>query len=730
MASGPTATSAPGLAGRYRFGDVEVDAAAHVLRRGGEPQAVEPKAFAVLLVLLRQPGALVPRDELLDAVWGHRHVTPGVLTRAIAQLRTALGDDPHQPRYIRTQHAVGYAFIGELAPAGTSPPTDAEPAPPLPEAPPTPAAPVPSTAPRRHGGDRRRGPPAGSRRLLVPGLALALAVAWWAWPAHTPPPLEASIAVLPFTAPGGSDDDRGFAEGLSMEMLGALSEVDGLTVAAWRGADAIGAVDDPLRVGRELGVATLLDATVRREGERLRIVARLTDARRGLTVWSESYEGDAASVFDTQATIAREVAQALVGVLPDAGAGLQRRLAPTRDVAAFEAYLRGLPGLLQPAQAGEASLAAFRDAVARDPGFARAQAAICRLETWRFEAQHNPDAFENARLACLRAAGMDPTIGPVQLALGDLYRVQGEHRKALEHYVLAAADRTVRADALVGQATVHADAGDGEAAIAAFSDAVRIAPDDASVHASLSYQQYVAGRLPEAIAALKRATELRTDDAWLWSTYGGVLLAAGDDAAAIAAFERSLAIEPIEAVISNLGTLKYQAGDYAAAVELNRRALALNDANAEIWGNLGDALAAAGAPAAEIAATYREAATRTEAYLAISTDDDKSRAQLGWYLANLDDGDGARASVARAEAGGRQAGEVALYAALTYARLDDPAAARVRVDAARAGGIAEARLATHAMLRDAGLVPTAADAATAPTGPPAVQTASPGERDE
>src|SRR5687768_2064571 len=121
MASGPTASPAA----RYRFGDVEVDVAAHSLLRGGEPQPLEPKAFAVLLVLLRHPGALVGRDELLDAVWGHRHVTPGVLTRAIAQLRTALGDDPHRPRYIRTQHAVGYAFIGHLAPEATGAPSDA-----------------------------------------------------------------------------------------------------------------------------------------------------------------------------------------------------------------------------------------------------------------------------------------------------------------------------------------------------------------------------------------------------------------------------------------------------------------------------------------------------------------------------------------------------------------------------------------------------------------------------
>ncbi|TZF86985.1 winged helix-turn-helix domain-containing protein, partial [Cognatilysobacter lacus] len=98
----------------YRFGDVCVDTQACLVTRAGEPQPLEPKAYAVLITLLRHAGELVPRETLLDAVWGHRHVTPGVLTRSIAQLRHALGDDPHVPRYIRTRHALGYSFVATL----------------------------------------------------------------------------------------------------------------------------------------------------------------------------------------------------------------------------------------------------------------------------------------------------------------------------------------------------------------------------------------------------------------------------------------------------------------------------------------------------------------------------------------------------------------------------------------------------------------------------------------
>src|SRR3546814_2420038 len=126
-----------GDTGHYRFGDIVVDAPAHTLVRAGALQQIEPRTSAVLMALRRRPGEMLERDELLDLVWGHRHVTPGVLTRAIAQLRHALEDDSHNPRYIQTQHAMGYRFIGVLEtgngpadiPAGPAPGDEAEPLP-------------------------------------------------------------------------------------------------------------------------------------------------------------------------------------------------------------------------------------------------------------------------------------------------------------------------------------------------------------------------------------------------------------------------------------------------------------------------------------------------------------------------------------------------------------------------------------------------------------------------
>ncbi|MFZ9310090.1 MAG: winged helix-turn-helix domain-containing protein [Arenimonas sp.] len=100
--------------GTYAFGDVVVDVGAHTLRCGSQARVLEPKAFAVLLELLNHAGSVVTRDELLDRVWGHRAVTPNVLSREITQIRHAIGDCAHTPLYIETVPTLGYRFIAPV----------------------------------------------------------------------------------------------------------------------------------------------------------------------------------------------------------------------------------------------------------------------------------------------------------------------------------------------------------------------------------------------------------------------------------------------------------------------------------------------------------------------------------------------------------------------------------------------------------------------------------------
>lgn len=738
--------------GWYRCGDVVVDVAAHTLVRDGIAQPVEPKAFAVLVLLLQHAGELVERDLLLDSVWGHRHVTPGVLTRVIAQLRAALGDDPHQPRYIQTQHGLGYRFIGALLPEadatesevphnrrssdqgegevepGTPATTavDLQPSPsqqsqppatsesgPLPAASMVPVEPaalavdaplpppeaIPSMSAPAHGRPVFN-LPTRMRWLLGAAMIVAVAYAAMSWRDRDiapPRPLDASVAVMPFTSLSANQQDSYFAEGLSVELHDALAGVKGLKIAARESAVAIQHRGlDVKQLGKTLGVATVLDASVRRDGNRVRISARLSDTSTGFTLWADTFDREMSDVFALQSEIASEVVQALLGVLPSDQRRLTRRLSPTRNLNAYDAYLKGLLQLQQPISTGslDKAISFFSEALAADAGFARAQAGICRVEIRRFESVRDAAAFARAQQACQRAATMDPGLREVSLALGEMYRVRGESSRAIEHYTRAMEDVALRPAAYIGLARTQSADGKHQLALEYFRRALALRPGDGQVYRDLGYYYYLSGNLSKAIESYRTATTLQPDDSRLWSSLGGLYLASGDNIRAGEAFTRSLQIEENYAALSNLGTLKYMTGAYADAARLFRRAVRHEPEDFRTWGNIGDALAAVPATANQAEDPYRRAALLAERYVRINVKDAQALAMLSWYRANLGQPDAARTLVAQAEAMATQVGEVAFWTAQTLALLGDADGARLRLSRARAAGIPEGRIAT------------------------------------
>lgn len=724
--------------GPFRFDDIEVDVSRHTLTRAGEPRSLEPKAFAVLVMLLNRPGELLGHDELLDGVWGHRHVTSGVLTRAIAQLRAALGDDPHDPRYIQTHHSVGYRFIGTLqvdepetaasdesaaricvecvtepAPA---PPEEAMPAVRLADGQTLPAAPAfrdrraPAAAP---GGWR------AWKREWVAGAMLLCVIAATAWfwnrppPASPPgltaaaPPPVASIAVLPFTNLGQDREDDYFAEGLAVEMHDALASVEGLTVAA-RVSPALAAREgmDVKALGEHLGVATVLDATVRRDGTRLRINARLSDSANGYTLWSRSYDRELTDIFATQSEVAGEVVAALLGVIPEARTQLSRRLTPTTNYAAFDAYLRGQQQLRLAAGGGsvDTAVAFFNRALAEDGEFSRAQAGLCRSELVRFTTLRSANAFETARTACGRAREMSPDSGEVDMALGDLHLAQAEYDEAMAMFTRAQSDPAHAPSAYVGMARVHAAQGRHDEALPWFQRALQLRPGSVAIHGWLGYEQYRAGDLPGAIASYEEALRLDPGDAGMWSSLGGLHLLVGQDEDAMQAFDQSIRISPTGAVLSNYGSLKMQSGEYGEAATLFRRALELEPDDFLVWGYLGDALLADPATEEQARDAFARAAQMARRYLEINADDARALAALGWYMANLDDPAQARALVGQSEARPGVDGSVALINAQTLAVIGHEEEARERIDQARRSGIADTMIASNVFLKHIGSI--------------------------
>ena len=294
------------------FEDVVIDFAGRRLLRAGKDQGLEPKAFAVLALLAGSPGQVFTRDDILDAVWGHRHVTQSVLNRVMSLLRQALGEDAQHPRLLHTVHGVGYRFELPVLSAGTS-------------------------------------APAGGQRARWPWLAIAAAVAMVllaTWPrtdrTHPPPVAGAvrpSLAVLPFADLSREHDQAYLADGLAEEILNQLSQSPVLRVVGRTSSFAYrGGAEDVRVVGRDLGVAYLLDGSVRREGGQLRVTAQLVRADDGSHVWSKAYSRDLRDVFAMQEELSRDVALALSVKLDVAQ--FNRRQGGTTHVEAYERYLR------------------------------------------------------------------------------------------------------------------------------------------------------------------------------------------------------------------------------------------------------------------------------------------------------------------------------------------------------------------------------------------------------
>ncbi|WP_342316495.1 winged helix-turn-helix domain-containing protein [Lysobacter sp. FW306-1B-D06B] len=400
------------------FDDITLDLAGRRLLRAGELQPLEPKAFAVLCLLARAPGQVFSRDEILDAVWGHRHITPGVLNRIITLLRHALGEDAHHPRYLHTVHGYGYRFDRPLAAATPTAPVRDDPA----EA--TADSADASRAPGDDVGAADGAPPARRRAwpwALSAVLALAVGGLGWSWWASrdTPPPPPASapgsaaapvLAVLPLRALGDDPRSLAFADGLSEELAGLLAHIDGLRVtsrtSAFRFRDAGLPVSD---IARRLQATHVLEGSVRQDGERLRINLRLIEAGTDRTLWAQDFDRELRDIFELQRNIGYAIANALQ---------LQLGLSPSsaradEDPALYRQYL-----LIRYSQRGEKSTTPalmtaekeLREMLREHPDYARAWGALAAILSQRATAPMpgRDELRAQAEQAAARALQLDP----------------------------------------------------------------------------------------------------------------------------------------------------------------------------------------------------------------------------------------------------------------------------------------------------------------------------------
>ena len=320
----------------YRFEDYVLDTNRRELRRGDGLVAVEPQVFDLLEILIRHRDRVVSRDDLLAAVWEGRIVSEATLSSRVNSARAAIGDTGQKQRLIKTITRRGMRFVGTVR---------EEPDPPA--------------------------------RPAVEGV-----------PENVKPPMAdpegPSIAVLPFTNMSGDPEQDYFADGMAEDIITALSRCSGLFVIARNSSFTYkGNAVDIRHVGRELGVGYVLEGSVRRSGERLRISGQLIDATSGTHLWADRFDGDLSDVFELQDRITESVVAVIEPTLQFAEIERHRRNRPA-TLDAYDLLLRAY-GLEHEftIESTTAALDCLDQALSIDPAYAPAMAAAAYCHAQR-----------------------------------------------------------------------------------------------------------------------------------------------------------------------------------------------------------------------------------------------------------------------------------------------------------------------------------------------------------
>jgi adenylate cyclase len=485
----------------YRFGAFRLDAAEKVLYRGQQPVPLTPKALETLLALVERHGRLVTKEELLRIVWPDAFVEENNLAQNVSTLRRVLSEDAAGRPFIETVPRRGYRFVqpveermAESGPAEDAMPTDGSP-------------------------------------------AMAVDVT--------------AIAVLPFADMSAGRDQDYFCEGLAEELINALTQIDGLRVAARTSAFHFRGGADVREVGRRLGVGTLLEGSVRKAGDQLRVTVQLIETASGYHRWSQRFDRQLGDVFAIQDEIAESVARSLRGgVLSPREKEVLLR--PQTGPAAYEFHLRGrqlLPRLTQPDLRASAEM--FQHAIDLDPGYGPAWAGLATVHATIYEwFGASEAALAEAERTSERALALAP-------GLADAHVARGCALSLSRRYAEAALE---------------------------FERAIRINPNLFDAYYYFARTSFARGEIARSAELFGKAAEVRQEDfqSAILEAQSLRMLARPDEAAkasreGIARAERVLELNPTDARALSLGSVGlFHEGQPERALEWSRRSLELH----------------------------------------------------------------------------------------------------------------------------------------------------------
>jgi TolB-like protein/Flp pilus assembly protein TadD len=498
---------------------------------------LQEQPFSLLVMLLQRPGELVKREELHSRLWPDTTVDfDHGLNKAISKIRDALADSARSPRFIETVAKRGYRFIGDVVAAPPSA-SEAEP-----RGPPSRAAAGAS------GAWLRRPRDTWALAATVAAVLLAGGLAWMSRPAPHRDGAIRSLAVLPLANFSGDPSQDYFADGMTDELTARLGQFSNLQVISRTSAMAYGGARKPLpEIARALHVDAVVEGSVVRSGDRVRINVDLISAATDRRLWGQSYAGDLRDTLTLQDGVARDIAEqvrATLGLQPEA----IQQASTSVDPAAFDDYLKARSFLDKRTGDGlRAAITYFSHATVIDPNFAEAYAgmadAYALAGDWEYGVLPPGDAFAQAKAAATKALGLNEGLSEAHTSLAFALDLYAWDWKAAEREYLRSIElnpnyptahqwygwhliETGRTEQGIGQLRVAesldpmspiigADLADALSVDRRYADSVRqsektleINPSFALAYSQLGQAYTQEGRYGDAIAALERAIAL------------------------------------------------------------------------------------------------------------------------------------------------------------------------------------------------------------------------------
>jgi TolB-like protein/DNA-binding winged helix-turn-helix (wHTH) protein/Tfp pilus assembly protein PilF len=527
------------------FKAFRLDTTNHLLWRNGDRAPIAPKGFDVLAYLVERAGQVVTQDEVLEALWPETYVNPEVLRKYILEIRKALGDRPDKPEFIETLPKRGYRFIAPVMDESAAEPPELATSHATEEQA-TEEKPAFVTAPERESSSRKYRP---WKLAIMPVLAVVAAVGLGGYfrPGRNGPNAPAlhnmSIAVLPFSDMSSAKAQEYFSDGLAEQLINDLAKIPGLKVVGRSSAFQFKGKNEDLRsVGRVLGVANILEGSVRKEGSRVRITVSLTKVDDGFQLWTETYDREINHIFAAQDEIARAVTEALQVKLLSPNSPESSPGSRSANPEAYQAYLQGqyfiargqdkrdLDTALSFANQAIKLDANCASAWAQRSGVLRTMANVALIE--------NREGFRRARESAERAIALDPNLAAGYLAMAMLQiNHDWDWERAEVSLKTAGMLEPGSADVLGDRAYLARTLGRVDQAIELYKQAIALDPLRGNFHLALGYELYFVGRYEEAQAALQRAQELNSQLSSLHLTRGQILFSEGRQQEALAEME-------------------------------------------------------------------------------------------------------------------------------------------------------------------------------------------------